>query len=69
MNDRALAIAQSALDAADGDALTAVYALAVMLDDRDARHAASVSPGFLRSGAREVWRAGRVAAADVPEAL
>lgn len=66
---RALAIAQAALDAADGDALTAVYALAVMLDDRDARHAASVSPGFLRAGAREVWRAGRVAAVDVPEAL
>ncbi len=64
-----LAIARACLDASGGDPLDALARLSVLHADLLARHELSVSPGYLRSGARAVWRAGRVAKTTEPEAL
>lgn len=56
---RPLAIAQACLDASGGDALDALSRLSVLYADLLTRHEAAVSPGYLRTQARQVWRAGR----------
>lgn len=66
---RAADIARTVLAATDGDHAAALSVLATLYAELEARHAATTSPGFERAAARAVWRAGRVAATDMPEAL